>query len=284
MDPDRFGRPGCQFLNGMPAAPRGELAELQPNSRAVGVKARRAASLDPQEDEQDNSCQGVGDGTRPPCKLILDLRHGRPQNLPARKPHAPVAWVPRGATTMSGRKQAAPRNAFGRAAAPPRQLALSQHRSLFEPPIENAEPAAAGGGPEPTIVASSKPARKSRPATAARRVAADRGNRHEAPASEAKSVIHPFQRPRSRGASQRRKRPAPALEAPPAAGRSSPRARKSPEPHLASRAATPTLTTPTRPATAAAAISPELGLGLAQALSAELGTSTNRDWWLGTEA
>ena len=112
-----------------------------------------------------------------------------------------------------------------------------------ETPIANAEPAAAGGGLEPTTVASSKPARKSRPATAARRAAADRENPQEAPASEAKSVDSP-----SPAAAKPRRKPAqkaarPALEASPAAGRSSPRARRSPEPHLAPRAATPTLTT-----------------------------------------
>ena len=145
-----------------------------------------------------------------------------------------------------------------------------------ETPIANAEPAAAGGELEPTTVASSKPARKSRPATAARRAAADRENPHEAPASEAKSVDSP-----SPAAAKPRRKPAqkaarPALEASPAAGRSSPRARRSPEPHLAPRAATPALTTPTTPATAAAAISPELGLGLAQALSAELAGLSHR--------
>ena len=144
-----------------------------------------------------------------------------------------------------------------------------------EAPIANAESAAAGGGLDATTVASSKPARKTRPATPARRAAADRRDPQEAPSSETKSVDSPSRRPRSRGASQRRKRPARARGLCRRRSKLTPRPQK---PRAASRprAATPTLTTPTTPATAAAAISPELGLGLAQALSAELAGLSHR--------
>ena len=198
------------------------------------------------------------------------------RNHPARKPRAPVAWVPRGATTMSGRKQAAPRNAFGRAAAPPRQLALSQRRNLPKPRsrMPNPQrPAEESSAPQSEV-----PSRRGKPARPPRPDAPPliERSRTKGPPQKPNLSIHPLRRPQSRRASQRRKRPAPRCEASPAARPGSPHARKSPEPHLAPRAATPTLTTPTRPATAAAAISPELGLGLAQALSAELAGLSHR--------
>jgi len=142
-----------------------------------------------------------------------------------------------------------------------------------ETPIANAEPIAADGELESTTDASSKPVTKARRATVARRTADDRGKPDDALASSVEI-------PSPAAAKSRRKpvpkaaRPAPAAS--PAAAPRSPHARHSPQPHLAPRAATPALTTPTTLAAAAAEISPDLGLGLAQALSAELSGLSHR--------
>ena len=132
-------------------------------------------------------------------------------------------------------------------------------QNLPEAPIANAEPAAAGGDSSPPQ--SQVPSRRGKAARPTRPDAPPLiENPQEAPGSEAKLVDLP-----SPAAAKPQRKPAqkaarPALEPSPAAGRSSPRARRSPEPHLAPRAATPALTSPTTPATATAAISPELGL------------------------
>ena len=209
MDPDRSGRPGGQFLNRMPAAPRGELAELQPNSRAVASRRAAPPALTLRRTNRIIVAKG----------LVMELAHPANsswisdmvarKNLPARKPRAPVAWVPRGATTMSGRKQAAPRNAFGRAAAPPRQLALSQRRNLPKPRsrMPNPQRPAEDSSPPQSQV----PSRRGKPARPPRPDAPPliERTRRKRPPQKPNLWIHPLRRPRSRGASQRRKRPAP---------------------------------------------------------------------------
>ena len=135
--------------------------------------------------------------------------------------------------------------------------------------IADAEPAAAEEGLESTT-ASSRPVKQTRRATGGRGAAANREKPHEAPAPDATSVRAPS--PAAAAAKPWRKAPRAAAPAAPATGPSSPRTRKGAEP----RTATPAPTTPTTPAAPPAEISPELGLGLAQALSAELAGLSQR--------
>jgi hypothetical protein len=99
----------------------------------------------------------------------------------------------------------------------------------------------------------------------------------QAPAKEAGFVA---ESPSAAAAKPQRKKLQTAVgqtpKASPAADPNSPRTRKSPERHTAPAAAIPELTTPTTPTATTAELSPELGLGLAQALSAELAGLSQR--------
>jgi hypothetical protein len=237
--------------------------------------APRGASLDPPPNEQDNSCQGIGDETRHPANSSWI------SDMVTRKPSGQKA-------SRAGRLGATGRNndvgdkagsATERLRARRRSTKAAGREPAQEPaetPIANAEPAAASGELEPTAVGSSKPTRKARQATAARRASADREKPHKGNVSEGKSAdsSSPTAAKPPRKPAQKPARPA--LRASPAASPGSPHARKTPEPHLAPRAASPMLTTPTTLAAAAAELSPELGLSMAQALSAELAGLSHR--------
>jgi Phasin protein len=143
----------------------------------------------------------------------------------------------------------------------------------LETAIADAKPAAAEEGLEPPT-AGSKPAKQTRRTTGGRGAAADRAKPHEAPAPEATSAEMPS--PAAAAAKPRRKAAQAAAPAAPATGPSSPRTGKGAEPHAAPRTAAPAPTTPTTAAAAPAEFSPELGLGLAQALTAELAGFSQR--------
>ena len=193
------------------------------------------------------------------------------QTFPPEGPRAPVAWVPKGATAMSERnrqRRGTPSGARRSSKAP----ALSQCGSHPQPD-RKCRTRSCSRRTRPTAVGSSS--RRGKPDRPPRPDAPPLIEGTKRPPQKPNLSIHHLRRPqaaaqasaesgppRARGLSRRQPKLTPRPQKP----------RAAPRPP----AATPTLTSPTTPTTAAAAISPELGLGLEQALSAELAGHSHR--------
>ena len=239
------------------------------------VEALRGAGLDAAGCEEDDGYRGLA--ADPPARQPQPgSLTWSPANLPAPTPPATVACVPRAAraTTVSGRRQAARRNAFGRGAAPQRQLPRRQCRNPPKPrsrmpnplrprrvsspppqvPSRRRKPAGPPAAEAPPL--SSGAARSARPGNPIGGDAFSGGRGREAAAQGSAGGGPRHARDRAR----HRPKPAARRERRRAACRPSNRRR----------------TPPTTPAAAPAEISPEQGLGLAQALSAELAGLSKR--------
>jgi Phasin protein len=245
--------------------------------RGSGLEACHGAGLDPPGDEEDNGYRGLAAEPASPATAI------RISDMVARKPSRPK-------TSRNGRLRAAGglrNNSVGEKSGSVAERLRTRRGSTKaagseaaqEPPvtaIADAEPAAAEESLEATT-ASSKPAKQPRRATGPQGAAADRDTLREAPVPDATSVE--TRSPAAAAGKPRRKAAqaaAPPRPRPRATGQGSPRAGKGAEPHATARTAASAPTTPSTPAAAPAEISPELGLGLAQALSAELAGLSQR--------
>jgi Phasin protein len=142
-----------------------------------------------------------------------------------------------------------------------------------ETPVTSREPAAARPDAEPTT-AGFKRAKETRRTGVARGAKGGRGKPQQAPGPDQASVDT---RSSTSAASKRRRKAAPATpEVTPAPARRSPKAGTGAEPQTFSRTAAASGQSTAAAPPAPTAISPELGLGLAQALSAELAGLSQR--------